>query len=82
MTELTRHTPGELAHRSSQGLEVTPIWVQESGEDQAVVCVCDTREGAYFEIPANPYLALAVYYHRFAYRDFSTADYDDNRLAA
>jgi hypothetical protein len=31
---------------------------------------------------AEPYLALDVYYHPFAYRDFSTVDYDDSRLAA
>jgi hypothetical protein len=82
MTEMSTHTPAELAHRSSQGLDVTLIWVHDGGEDNAVVCVCDTREGAYFEIPTEPYLALDVYYHPFAYRDFSTVEYDDNRLAA
>ena len=56
--------------------------MQEGGEDRAVVCVCDTREGAYFEIPTEPHLALDVNYHPFAYRDFSTVDYDDSRLAA
>jgi hypothetical protein len=28
------------------------------------------------------YLALEVYYHRFAYRDFSAVAYQDSRLAA
>ncbi len=82
MNELSTHTPTELAHRSSEGLDVTLIWVQEGGEDKAVVCVCDTRERAYFEIPTEPYLALDVYYHPFAYRDFSAVHYDDSRLAA
>jgi len=44
--------------------------------------VCDYREGVYFEIPAEPYLALHVYNHPFAYRDFSSIDYQDDRLAA
>jgi hypothetical protein len=56
--------------------------VHEGDEDRAVVCVCDRREGAYFEIPTEPYLALDVYYHPFAYRDFSTVDHEDSRLAA
>jgi hypothetical protein len=82
MTELSTHTRKELAHRSSDGMDVTLIWVQSDGEDQAVVCVSDRREGAYFEIPTERYLALEVYYHPFAYRDFSTVDYEDSRTAA
>jgi hypothetical protein len=82
MTTLPTRKQTELAHRSSDGIEVTLIWVQSDDEDRAVVCVCDRREGAYFEIPAQPYLALEVYYHPFVYRDFSTFDYDDSRLAA
>ena len=74
----------ELAHRSGDGLEVTLLWCPANGEndESTVVCVCDTRDGAYFEIATQPYLALDVYYHPFAYRDFSTADYEDRRLAA
>jgi hypothetical protein len=82
MTELPTDTRKELAHRSSDGMDVTLIWVQSDGEDQAVVCVCDTREGAYFEIPTQGYLALEVYYHPFTYRDFSSVDYEDSRNAA
>src|SRR5262245_2479152 len=72
----------ELAHRSTDSLDVTLVWVHGDGADEAVVCVCDRENGAYFEIPAAPYLALDVYYHPFAYRDFSTLDYADSRLAA
>jgi hypothetical protein len=46
------------------------------------VCMCDSRSGTCFEIATEPYLALDVYYHPFAYRDFSTVDYKDSRLAA
>ncbi len=75
-------TRTELAHRTSAGLDVTLVWVRRGDVDQALVCVCDTREGAYFEIPAEPYLALDVFNHPFFYRDFSTVDYVDERLAA
>jgi hypothetical protein len=82
MTELPTHKGTELAHRASEGLDITLTWVHEGDEDKAVVCVCDRREGAYFEIPTEPSLALDVYYHPFAYRDFSTVDYENRRLAA
>ena len=72
----------ELAHRSSAGIEVTLLRVQRGDSDEALVCVCDLRDGAYFEISPEPYLALDVYYHPFFYRDFSTLDYLDSRLAA
>jgi hypothetical protein len=82
MANLHTHTRTELAHRSSAGIDVTLVWVHGADEEKAVVCVCDSREGAYFEIPTEPYLALEVYYHPFAYRDFSNVDYEDSRIAA
>jgi hypothetical protein len=82
MANLYTHTRTELAHRSSAGIDVTLVWVHGADEEKAVVCVCDSREGAYFEIPTEPYLALEVYYHPFAYRDFSNVDYEDSRIAA
>ena len=81
MAELSTHTRTELAHRSSEGTDVTLVWVHGNGEDKAVVCVSDKREGAYFEIPTERYLALDVYYHPYAYRDFRV-NYEDNHLAA
>ena len=75
-------TRTELAQRSDDGFDVTLLWAREAGRDEAIVCVCDSRDGAYFEITAEPYLALDVYRHPFAYRDFSTVDYRDSRLAA
>ncbi len=82
MTEMSTHAPAELAHRSSLGLDVTLIWVRDGDEDRAVVRVRDTQDGAYFEIATEPYLAPDVYHHPLAYRDFSTVDYGDSRLAA
>jgi hypothetical protein len=74
----------ELAHRSGDGLDVTLLWCPANGpnDESTVVCVCDIRDGAYFEIATEPYLALDVYYHPFAYRDFSTVDCEDSPLAA
>jgi hypothetical protein len=75
----------ELAHRSNDGLDVTLFWQPGPGTDgqgKTVVCVCDAKRGTYFEIPTESYLALDVYYHPFAYRDFSSVDYEDGRLAA
>jgi hypothetical protein len=75
----------ELARRSFDGLDVTLLWTpkrREDGADELVVCVCDTRAGAYFEIPTDPHRALDVYYHPFAHTDFSTVGYQNDRLAA
>lgn len=82
MTELSTYTSAELAHRATDGLDVTLVWMQDGGKNRLIVTVCDTREGACFEIRAEPRLALHIYYHPFAYRDFSTVDYEDSRLAA
>jgi hypothetical protein len=72
----------ELAHRSSAGIDVTLMWVRHQGRDETLVCVCDRSEGAYFEIPVASHLALDAYYHPFIYRELSTVDYVDSRLAA
>ena len=72
----------ELAQRSGGGIDVTLLWVRGDGADETVVCVCDRANGAYFEISAEPRLALDVYRHPFFYRDFSTVDHTDRRLAA
>jgi hypothetical protein len=82
MTELSTNTRTELAQRSSEGVDMTLVWVQGDVDDGAVVCVCDRREGAYFEIAIEPYLALDVYYHSFAYRAFSAVDHAHCGLAA
>jgi hypothetical protein len=53
--------------------------VHGNGVDETFVSVCDTREGRYFEIPAEPDLAFDVYNHPFAYL---AADDEPSRLAA
>ena len=82
MTQLATTRRTELARRGGSGIDITLMWVHAKGTDAAVVCVCDRVNGAYFEIPTEPYRALDVYYHPFAYRDYSALDYEDSRLAA
>jgi hypothetical protein len=85
MTEPAEATRTELAHRSSDGVDVTLVWAHGGDrhqDEELVVCVWDGREGTYFEIPSAPELALDTYYHPFAYRDFSRVDYHGRRLAA
>jgi len=85
MTEMSATICTELANRSGDGMEVTLRWSPANGRDgegEVVICICDTREGADFGIPAEPHLALNVYYHPYAYKDFSTVDYRDSCLAA
>jgi hypothetical protein len=82
MTTQLVETRIEIARRSSSGLDVTLMWARGEQRDGAVVCVRDEQEATYFEIPAETYLALDVYYHPFAYKDFSTGIAPGNRLAA
>ena len=82
MTALTREKRTELAHRSFDGMDVTLMWVQGAEGDKAVVCVRDECRAGYFEIATETYLALDVFYHPFAYRDFSTVGNEGSWLAA
>jgi hypothetical protein len=75
-------TRRELASRSNDGLDVTLVWAKRDGRDEVFVTVTDHREGAYFEIPVEPARALEVYHHPFVYRDVSSIDSEDSRLAA
>ena len=59
----------EPANRSSDGLDVTLVWANRDGRDEVVVRVADSKEGGYFEIPAEAARALDAYYHPFAYQD-------------
>lgn len=68
MAEQSTTQRTELAQRSSNGLEVTLVWVHGDTEDKTVVSVHDEREGTSFEIPVERHLALDAYYHPFAYR--------------
>jgi hypothetical protein len=68
MTDQSTTQRTELAQRSSNGLEVTLVWLHGDNENETVVFVHDEREGTSFEIPVERHLALDAYYHPFAYR--------------
>jgi hypothetical protein len=82
MTQQTTQRRTELAHRSSNGIDVALLWAREDGEDKTVVRVRDEREDTAFEIPTEPNLALDVYYHPFAYTDLAIVDDEGRALAA
>jgi hypothetical protein len=70
----------ELARRSGAGVDVTLYW--HPTLDELIVCVCDKRHGAHFEIRPARYLALDVYYHPYAYADREGVYEEENRRAA
>jgi hypothetical protein len=82
MTTQFEETRIEIAHRSGSGLDVTLVWARGEQRHGALVCVRDQHDATYFEIPVETYLALDVYYHPFAYQDFSTDNTPRRSLAA
>ena len=77
---MSRSGSRELAHRSGAGVDVTLYW--NPVLDELIVCVCDERHGAHFEIRPARYLALDVYYHPYAYADLEDVYETENRRAA
>ncbi len=69
VTAITHDPPRELAHRESDGLEVTLFWYPPT--NRLTVCVRDHRHGAHFEIEPDARLALETFYHPYSYVDSS-----------
>jgi len=76
----TAHSMRELAHRSSDGIDVTLFWRPDT--DDLMVCVSDQRRDAYFEIEPDATHALDAFRHPYAYATLSRVYYEDDRLAA
>jgi hypothetical protein len=55
----------ELAHRRSDGINVTLAW--DTRGDRRVVHVVDSRSGERLTVPVEGENALDVFYHPFAY---------------
>ena len=70
----------ELARRASVGVDVTLYW--QPTLDELIVSVWDERQGAYFEIRPQRYLALDVYHHPYAYADLADEHAEEDRRAA
>jgi len=60
------HAMTELAHRRSNGLDVSLLWSRSTG--RLVVAVSDERTEESFTVEAPSDRALDVYNHPFAYR--------------
>jgi hypothetical protein len=58
-------TMTELAHRSSNGIDVALLWSKATG--RLVVSVADQRDGSTFTLDAPSEKALDVFHHPFAY---------------
>jgi hypothetical protein len=65
--------PTELAHRTSDGLDVLLVW--NRGDDQLKVVVDDLRTGSSFELVAGDgKQALDAFHHPFAYSAHGVTD--------
>ena len=71
----------ELAHRSSNGLDVSLVWARST--NTVSVCVYDEQFDEEFEIAVDPGTSpLAVFTHPFAYAARQGIEYGDLRAAA
>jgi hypothetical protein len=70
----------ELAHRLSEGLEVTLLWQKLT--DTLTITGSDERSGAYFELVAAPDQSLNVFDHPYAHAAFRGLPYAQEALAS
>jgi hypothetical protein len=68
LTTDTHRIERELAHRTSNGVEVTLLWLP--ADDRLVVSVVDARLGEAFEIDVDAAEALDAFHHPYAYAAF------------
>jgi hypothetical protein len=73
MTIATTHDPRELAHRSSDGIEVWLFWSPD--DDRLFVRCVDGRVEDAFELDIRPADALDAFEHPYAYAAFRGVDY-------
>jgi hypothetical protein len=55
----------ELAHRTSDGIEVTLFWSKPS--NRVTIAVCDSRSGEALEFDVDGSVALDAFNHPYAY---------------
>jgi hypothetical protein len=72
-TNTTERMPRELAHRTSDGLEVWLLWTKADG--RLFVLVHDGRLGASFELEVDASSALDAFEHPYAYAAFRGVEY-------
>jgi hypothetical protein len=65
MTATTINDRRELAHRTTDGIEVTLLWSKAS--DRITIAVFDTRSDAALEFDVDGAVALDAFNHPYAY---------------
>jgi hypothetical protein len=70
----------EMAHRSSNGIEVTLLW--GPGHDEIVVEVADHAQNIAFELSVDPDQALDAFQHPYAYASRRMISYETSLRAA
>ena len=65
--------PRELAHRASDGIEVTLLWSKRA--NRVTLAVSDSRTGDEFQLAVAPERALDAFEHPFAYAASESVDY-------
>jgi hypothetical protein len=75
MTATTINQRTELAHRTSEGIDISLFWHQPSG--RVTVSVIDERTNDGFELEVDGRRALDAFNHPYAYKAWSTADHAD-----
>ena len=73
MTNAMTYDPRELAHRTSDGIEVWLFWSPD--DDRLFVRCADGRVEEAFELDVRPEDALDAFEHPFAYAAFCGVDY-------
>jgi hypothetical protein len=71
--DTTERMPRELAHRTSDGLEVWLLWTKADG--RLFVLVHDGRQGSSFELEVDASSALDAFDHPYAYAAFRGVEY-------
>ncbi len=61
----------ELAHRNTDGIDVTLMW--DPVDDRAFVAVVDMTNGVVFDIEVGDESPMQVYNHPYAYCDLQVA---------
>ena len=78
---ISNHTPRrELAHRSTDGIDVTLLWWPV--DDSVSVRVLDCTSGRSYEIPARRDQAMNAFHHPFVYSALEELRTEHARLPA
>ena len=80
MTAASMECRRELAHRASNGIEVSLFW--DACSNDVSIEVLDEREGSGFELLVDATSALEAFYHPYAYRAFLGIDLEQEPAIA